>query len=151
MIYLLKTANKRFRVFIAHNAADFRNGNPGIKKQGHSMVHLNISYKGNETNTGFFTDEFGAVGNGVVKFPGNFLQRYGSVVIVDVAQNTKSAAGGLNSLVCEYGGIGVAPEQLGKENGNQIVQKTPTVAVVNNGLMIDFQKHFLYLLLSQKP
>ena len=63
MVYLLKTANKRSRVFIAHDAADLRNGDPGIKEQGHSMVHFNISYKGNETNTGLFTDQSGTMGD----------------------------------------------------------------------------------------
>ena len=85
LVYFLETADEGFRVFIAYDTADFRNRNPGIAQQGHGMVHFNISDKGHKSDAGFLPDQPGAVGDRIVELLSHFFQRYGSVVIVDVA------------------------------------------------------------------
>ena len=49
------------------------------------MIHFDIPYKGHKSDACFLPDQSGAVGDRVIKFPGNILQGYGSVVIMDIA------------------------------------------------------------------
>lgn len=145
MVNLFKRPDKRFRILIPNHGADVSRGVFRVEQQSDCMIHLYLADKGRKTDTSLFSNQFGAVRNGVVKMLCQFFQRDRAVVVVDKTQHRKciGAAAGFLSGTGQDGLICIASQELGKEDGHQIVEQTPTVSVAEARFLIDIQNDIL--------